>query len=178
MSRYAVYLHGDSESDIFEVFAEPLSTTNGQLHLIVRGAYDRALADGTANVLETVRRKHQFCTNRVSRFVNASLYKLPKVSQEKIARCTYGGCNVHATSVTINPGSGFEPVTLNAVLVEEPNPDNVDVPIQWLLLTPFQSIRLKTCNESFNTIANAGNRSLLQDIEIRLSYRREVFSKV
>ncbi len=126
---------GDSESDIFEVFAEPLSTTNGQLHLIVRGAYDRALADGTANVLETVRRTPVLYEQSIEIRKRESLTSSPKSPRKKSRDARTAVVNVHATSVTINPGSGFEPVTLNAVLVEEPNPDNVDAPIQWLLLT-------------------------------------------
>ncbi len=59
-----------------------------------------------------------------------SLTSSPKSPRKKSRDARTAVVNVHATSVTINPGSGFEPVTLNAVLVEEPNPDNVDVPIQ------------------------------------------------
>ncbi len=76
-----------------------------------------------------------------------------------------------------HPGSGFEPVTLNAVLVEEPNPDNVDVPIQWLLLTTLPIDTLRRATNRSILLPTLGNRSLLQDIEIRLSYRREVFQK-
>lgn len=126
---------GDSESDIFAVFAEPLNTTNGQMHLIVRGAYDRALADGTAKVLETVRSTPVLYEQHIEIRRRESLTSAPKSPRKKSRESRTALVNARATSVTINPGSGFAPVTLNVVLVEEPNPENVDVPIQWLLLT-------------------------------------------
>lgn len=34
----------DSESDIYELFAEPCQIENGQVHLLIRGCYDRSVS--------------------------------------------------------------------------------------------------------------------------------------
>ncbi len=92
------------------MFAERLSTTNGQLHLIVRGAYDRALADGPPTFWQFA--EHQLYEQ--SRDSKRESHKLPKSPGTRDARtAVVNACNF----VTIIPGSGFEPVTLTAVLV-------------------------------------------------------------
>ncbi len=67
-----------------------------KLHLIVRGAYDRGpLADGTAKVLETVRRTPVLYEQNIEIRRRESLTSSPKVSAKKITRRTYSGCKTY-----------------------------------------------------------------------------------
>lgn len=129
----------DSEADIYEMFSEPRTTGNGQLHLLVRACQDRALSDGHGHWLEAVRAAP--CLYQCS--VNVSA-RLPKTKGEKRKRrvrrdARIAEVEVRAATVTLRPPSRpdrkLPKVTVNLVLVEETNPPDGETPIQWLLVT-------------------------------------------
>lgn len=144
----------DSESDIYEMFAEPRSTGEQsdaslpRLHLLVRACQSRNTTDTTGAVdwLDAVRATK--CLDRNSVRVSQ---RHPKVvvttSKRKQAReARIAEVEVRATSVTLRSPQRFDrklPATcVNVVLVEEPDPPADCEPIQWLLVTtlPIDSL--------------------------------------
>lgn len=131
----------DSESDIYEVFATGMAEGTC-VDWIVRAAQDRAILceNGAGDHLcerllgcdvlfnETIhvrgRNAKIACETRGRR--------QPRESRE-------AEVEVHATQVTFRPpwrpDGKLTPVTVNAVLVREPNPPAGDVAVEWLLLT-------------------------------------------
>ncbi len=127
---------GDSESDIYEVLSEP----RGPVHLLVRACQDRALemAEGmllrehvlTAPVLYTAE-------------LSARGRKAKTAAEERERRRNRQGRNasveVRAATVTLRPprrpDRTLPPVTINVVLVSEPNPPAGEPGIEWMLIT-------------------------------------------
>ncbi|TWT97418.1 IS4 family transposase [Neorhodopirellula pilleata] len=136
----------DSESDIYELFAEPLGTPSGNdLHLVIRACRDRKLLDGDskiddAKLFDAVRKSE--CLYRC--VVDVSSRKAKPNAQRKSPRTSprdarTAKVEVRALSVTLAPPSRpdrtLPSLKLNVILVEEPNPPEGQEPIQWLLLT-------------------------------------------
>jgi hypothetical protein len=129
----------DSESDIYELFSEPRGTTTGEVHLLVRACQTRATSD-RGNWLESVRATPclSTCTVDVSprtpKIAAARATKRNKSREARVAEV-----EVRATTVTLRPPHRFDrklpKVTVQVVLVEEPNPPADCEPIQWLLVT-------------------------------------------
>lgn len=128
----------DSEADIYEVFSEPRRTAAGELHLLIRTCQKRS-TDDKSNWLSQVRATEALyeCTVQISS-------RLPKIGQGKSKReqardARNATVEVRATQVTLTPpprpDRKLSPVSLNLVLVEEPNPPAGTEPIQWLLAT-------------------------------------------
>lgn len=130
----------DSEADIYELFAEPRTTSHlRELHLLVRGCYDRALSDHDQHLLEAVRatpRRYACCVDVSSRKpkTNAETRKRRTKRDARIAAVT-----VRATTVTLRPpyrpDRKLPEITVNVVLVEETKPPAGAMPIQWVLIT-------------------------------------------
>jgi hypothetical protein len=130
----------DSESDIYDVLAEPRVTANDcTLELIVRAAGDRNLADGEDTLLSTVRSTP--CLYRATVDVSKRRQKtnVKKESPRTCAReARMAEVEVRATRVTIRcPRNGPQRPSLvyNVVLVEETAPPDGEAPIQWVLIT-------------------------------------------
>lgn len=130
---------GDSESDIYELFSEPRSTKQGEVHLLVRACQARSTTD-RSNWLEKVRATSYLygCTVNVSaRTAKIAVEKKSKREQSRDARVAE--VEVRATTVTLRPPSRHDrklpEVTVNVILVEETSPPEGCVPIQWLLVT-------------------------------------------
>jgi hypothetical protein len=131
---------GDSESDIYELFSEPRSTKQGEVHLLVRACQTRSTTD-QSNWLEKVRATSCFyeCTVNVSARTAkiAATKKTSKREQSRDARIAE--VEIRATTVTLRPPDRHDrklpEVTVNVVLVEETDPPEGCVPIQWLLVT-------------------------------------------
>lgn len=131
---------GDSEADIYELFAESRETGNSKpLELIIRACHNRKLNDCDDGLLESVRKSPLLyeCTLDVSR-------RIPKVSGDTRKRreerdSRVAAVEVRARSVTLRPPprlrGKMSAVVLNAVLVEEVNPPKGQTPIQWILIT-------------------------------------------
>ena len=129
----------DSEADIYEMFSEPRTTGDGQLHLLVRTCQDRALSDRDENWLEAVRATP--CLYRCSVNVSAREPKIKGDTRKRRQRrdARIAEVEVRATTVTLRPphrpDRKLPEVTVNLVLVEETKPPEGETPIQWLLVT-------------------------------------------
>lgn len=130
----------DSESDIYELFVEPRTTSYaGELHLLVRACQDRALRDGKQHLLETVRAAPclYHCAVDVSSRTSKTKVESRKRRTQRDARIAE--VEVRPTTLTLRPPYRVDrqllEVTLNVVLVEEIAPPEGTVPIQWILIT-------------------------------------------
>ncbi len=130
----------DSESDIYEVLAEPrVLDEDRQLELIVRAAGDRNLADGQDKLLSSVRSTP--CLYRATVDVSKRRQKT-KATTKSPRKCSrearLAEVEVRATRVTIRaPRNGpcRPSLVYNVVLVEELSPPAGEAPIQWILIT-------------------------------------------
>jgi len=150
---------GDSEADIYELFSEPRSTNaraanQGEVQLLVRACHTRSTTE--SNLLEAVRSTPCLynCTVNVSSRKAKIAGGKSKREQSRDARLAE--VEVRATTVTLRPPHRHDrklpEVTLNVVLVEEPNPPAGCEPIQWILVTtlPIDDLeQVKTIVQSY-----------------------------
>lgn len=143
---------GDSESDIYELFAEPRG--DSPVHWLIRAGQERALvaspsqldgssaAEETAGVVlirEAALAAPVLFTNEIS--VRGRIQKIScnKAAREQPRESRQAEVEVRAATVTVRPpdrrGVKLPEVTVNVVLVSEINPPAGDVPVEWLLLT-------------------------------------------
>jgi hypothetical protein len=130
----------DSESDIYEVLAEPrVLEEDRQLELIVRAAGDRNLADCTDKLLSRVRSTPGLYRATVDVSKRRPKTNVTKKSSRKGSReARIAEVEVRAARVTIRaPRNGPRRPSLeyNVVLVEEVSPPEGETPIQWILIT-------------------------------------------
>lgn len=117
----------DREADIYEMFA---LAKEEKAKLLVRASFDRALIDESERKLRA----------KVQKSPQAGSLKVA-VPQSKTQPKRDAILSVRYTSVTLKPPwrpnkKKLPVVTLNAVFIREDNPpDNVEEPIEWLLLT-------------------------------------------
>jgi hypothetical protein len=128
----------DSEGDIYELFAEPRG--DHPVHWLIRACQDRAIDGAAGEVL------------RARVLATPALYKLElsirgrtaKTAAEDRARRQNredrrATVEVRAASVTLRPpyrsDRKLPPVTVNIVLVREPNPPAGETPVEWILVT-------------------------------------------
>jgi hypothetical protein len=149
----------DSESDIYEVLAEPRGNELGKdLELIVRAAGDRNVTDPGGTLLSRLRSTS--CLFRMSldvsrRKAKTNAKNLPPRKRSRDARTAL--VEVRATSVTIrSPRNTAQRPSLqyNAVLVEEVSPPEGEVPIQWLLITSLPIDTLDQVREVLDHYCN------------------------
>lgn len=151
---------GDSEADIYELFAEPRGET--PVHLLVRAAQDRALASSpegaTSPCSNSLQESHEPPEENAAEHLRAAVLATPVLFTQPISirgrkvtiTCKTGAreqprksrnaeLEVRATTVTLRPpprsGKKLPPVTINVVLAREINPPADEVPVEWLLLT-------------------------------------------
>jgi hypothetical protein len=117
----------DREADIYEMFA---LAQEKEAKLLVRASADRALVDkGVGKLWEKVERQA---------IAGQLTVQVPKKQQQAARQATV---SVRFTQVSLKPPwrpkkKKLPIVTFNAILVQEENPpDDVDEPIEWLLLT-------------------------------------------
>jgi hypothetical protein len=135
---------GDSEADIYELFAEPRG--EHPVELLIRACQDRALEADQA--LETGSGQHL----REQVLATAVLYEVEllvrgrsaKTAAEDRARrqsrkTRQAQVEVRTATVTLRPPWRHDrvlpAVTVNVVLVREPNPPAGEPPVEWMLLT-------------------------------------------
>jgi hypothetical protein len=132
---------GDSEADIYELFSEPRVTENENLHLLVRACQTRATTD-QSNWLANARTTD--CLYECSVDVSARTQKLSSPSvkvgkRSKSRKARAAAVEIRATTVTLRApwrnDRKLPEVTVNVVLVEEPNPPEDCDAIQWVLIT-------------------------------------------
>jgi hypothetical protein len=131
----------DSEADIYELFAEPRG--EHPVHWLIRACQDRALkpepTDSGQHLRDPV-------------LATAALYQLDLLIRGRKAKTTLedrsrrqnretrqATVEVRAATVTLRPpwrhDRKLPAVTVNVVLVREPNPPAGETPVEWLLVT-------------------------------------------
>lgn len=133
-------LIGDSESDIYEVFAESRETSHGRpLELLIRGCQNRATDVTGKLVFQRVRGTD--CLGSMTVGVSDRLAKTSCETRKrsKAREARIAEVEIRATTITLKPPRRHDrklpAVMLNVILVEEANPPAGEEAIQWLLLT-------------------------------------------
>jgi len=136
----------DSEADVYELFAEPRITSHlNELHMLIRACQNRALNDQDGRILEAVRSTDCLAEYTVSVSSRKPKIKIRAKDRQAARDARVAQVEVRATSVTLRPpprpDRKLPPVTVNVVLVEEPDPPAGQKPIQWILITtlPIES---------------------------------------
>ena len=129
----------DSESDIYEVLAEP-----PRIDWIVRACQDRALALEAPPAATPHFREHLLAQPLLyTQTINVRAHK-PKIacdhrSRRQPRQSRQAHVEVRSGNLTLRPpwraDRKLPPITINAVLVREANAPEGDEPIEWLLLT-------------------------------------------
>lgn len=131
----------DSEADIYELFAE--SRGEPPVHWLIRACQDRALAGEVAGEAQHLR------DQTLATPVRYELELLIRGRQAKTAaedrarrqsrESRQAKVEVRATRVVLRPpyrpDRKLPPVTVNIVLVHEPNPPAGETPVEWILVT-------------------------------------------
>ena len=130
----------DSEGDIFELFTEPRETSHARpLELLIRSGRERINADDDRPLLETVRNTpvHYECVLELS--ARETKVQMKSDSRNGTRAARQATVSVRATTVTLRAPWRFDrqltDQVVNVVLVEETNPPEGEVPVQWILLT-------------------------------------------
>jgi hypothetical protein len=131
----------DSESDIYEMFSEPRSNNADgsapEIHVLVRACQTRSTETG--NWLDDVRATKCLFDNSVRVSARTAKIAVTKNKREQSRDARIADVEIRATTVTLCPpyrcDRKLPPITVNVVLVEEPNPPEGCEPIQWLLVT-------------------------------------------
>ena len=127
----------DSEADIYELFVEPRGEQ--PLHWLIRACQDRALETDSGHLRDQV-------------LATPVLYKVELLVRGRKAKTTaedrarrqnretrQAQVEVRAATVTLRPPWRFDralpAVTVNVVLVREPNPPAGEPPVEWMLVT-------------------------------------------
>jgi Transposase DNA-binding/Transposase Tn5 dimerisation domain len=128
----------DSESDIYEVFAEPRGES--PVHWLIRACQDRALDGDAAQRL----RDQVLATPTLYEVELLIRGRQAKTAAEDRARrqnrqTRQAKVEVRAACVTLRPpyrpDRKLPPVTVNVVLVREANPPPGETPVEWILVT-------------------------------------------
>lgn len=133
-------LASDSESDIYELFAEDRRTSHGRdLEMIVRGCHDRCTDGEYSKILATTRASGVKYECQVAIGSRKAKISGEERTRKKSRDARLVTVEVYATTVTLTPPARpdrtLPALTLNVVLVEEPNPPEGEKPIQWILIT-------------------------------------------
>jgi len=128
----------DSEADIYELFAEPRG--EHPVHWLIRACQDRALETDSGRHL-----RDQVLAAPVLYLVELQIRgRQAKTTVEDRARrqnrvTRQAQVEVRAATVTLRapwrPDRDLPPITVNVVLVREPNPPAGEAPVEWLLVT-------------------------------------------
>jgi hypothetical protein len=128
----------DSEADIYELFAEPRGEK--PVHWLIRACQDRALESDSPGLL-----REQVLATPVLYTVDLMIRgRTPKLATEKRSRhqnreTRQAKVEVRAAKVTLRPpwraDRELPAITVNVVLVREPNPPSGEQPIEWILVT-------------------------------------------
>jgi Transposase DNA-binding/Transposase Tn5 dimerisation domain len=128
----------DSEADIYELFAEPRG--EHPVHWLIRACQDRAIGGDTGERLRDL----VLATPVLYQVELLIRGRSAKTAAEDRARrqnreTRRATVEVRAASATLRPpyrpDRKLPPVTLNVVLVREPNPPAGETPVEWILVT-------------------------------------------
>jgi hypothetical protein len=130
----------DSEADIYELFCEPRKVSETcDVQLVIRACHDRSLNHGQASLLAAVRATPCLGTTvvDVSRRLRKIRASQRSRTQPRDARTITA--EIRAITCTLRAPHRHDrvlpPVTVNVVLIEERDPPEGEVPIQWILIT-------------------------------------------
>lgn len=145
---------GDSEADIYELFSEPRATETREVQLLVRGCQTRSTTE--SNWLDEARSTPCLYTHTINVSSRKAKIAGGKSKREKSREARLAEVEVRAITVTLRPPYRHDrklpEVTVNVVLVEEPNPPTGSEPIQWILVTtlPIDDLeQVKTIVQSY-----------------------------
>lgn len=157
---------GDSESDIFEVFAEPRVEN---AHLLVRACRDRNIENENKDdavktgLFEATYASPIIATKMLS--VRARPAAVPQANRkrDKARTSREAFLETRKTTLSLKAPIGFagelESVTLNVVLVSEANPPIGETPVEWLLLT---TLPIETLEDVLKVIGYYESRWIIE----------------
>jgi hypothetical protein len=128
---------GDSEADIYELFAEPRGEQ--PLHWLIRACQDRALESDTPHLREQVLKTPVwYSVELLIRGRSAKTAAEDRARrQNRVTR--QATVEVRAATVTLRApwrdDRELPSVTVSVVLVREPNPPRGQPPVEWILVT-------------------------------------------
>ncbi len=128
----------DSEADIYEVFAEPRG--EHPVHWLIRACQDRAIDGDTGQRLrdEVLAMPVLYEVELLIRGRTAKTAAEDRARRQN-RKTRQATVEVRAASVTLRPpyrpDRKLPPVTVNVVLVREPNPPPGETPVEWILVT-------------------------------------------
>jgi hypothetical protein len=129
---------GDREADIYELFEERFSRSNGP-EVLVRARHDRLLQENNGHLWAYVQR--QAVSGRLE-------IQVPRHQQQPARRAQL---EIRFTAVKLKPPARKKhrkPLTIWAILAQEINPPaNVKEPLEWLLLTTIEVTTFEQATE-------------------------------
>jgi hypothetical protein len=131
---------GDSEADIYELFAEPRGTQ--PVHWLIRACQERRVENGDESP-ETIRDRVMASPVLFTKEITVRGRRAKTSCENRARRQPREGrkaqVEVRAAQVTIRPRAKSDrplpPVTVNAVVVRELDPPEGEDPVEWILLT-------------------------------------------
>lgn len=130
---------GDSEADIYELYAEPRG--DRPVHWLFRACQDRAVLSGEGGCL----RAQLLATPKLYEAElkirgRKALTAVEKRARRQNRETRHATVEIRAKTVTLRPPYRPEeeklaPAQVNVVLVREPNPPEGEEPIEWMLIT-------------------------------------------
>lgn len=130
----------DSEADIYELFLEERRVNETRnLEMLVRSDQQRSLSNGRGSVVDAVRSTPCLYTCHVDVSKRTLKIKAKKGQRNQPREARLAHVEVRAMTVALHSphrlGRSLPEVTVNVVLVEEINPPEEQIPIQWILIT-------------------------------------------
>lgn len=127
----------DSDADIYELFSEPRG--DKPVEWLIRGCRDRSLEGQEAHVRAQVLATPVLDRRQLLIRARRAKIAADKRKRQVTRKARQADLEVRAARVTFRPSWRFDrelpPVTVNIVLVSEPNPPPNEPPIEWLLVT-------------------------------------------
>jgi hypothetical protein len=130
----------DSESDIYELFAEPRETNHGRpLEILVRACQERATTEPSQSILDRARAAPCRYTATINVSSRKAVTKVETRKRQIDRPARVAEVEVRTCSVTLRApwraDRKLPEVCVNIILVEETSPPAGQVPIQWVLVT-------------------------------------------
>jgi hypothetical protein len=127
----------DSEADIYELFVEPRGEV--PVHWLIRACQDRALETEAGHLRELVLAAPVLYQVELRIRGRQAKTAVEKRSRRQNRETRQAVVEVRAATVTLRPPWRFDrqlaAVTVNIVLVGEPNPPAGEAPVEWILAT-------------------------------------------
>jgi hypothetical protein len=133
----------DSEADIYELFAEPRGESDASaVHWLIRACHDRTVTDepsGSSHLREQVMNAAVLYELDLRIRQRESMTTVEKRARRLSRPARQAHVQVRAATVTLRPprreDRALPAVTVNVVLVSEPNPPAGEEAVEWILVT-------------------------------------------